>query len=688
MKTKMNRLLSGILSAAMVVGYSAPAAGASAEDENAGKSLYDVIKEGICEYKTEINISQFGFDTNEGVNIVSDTINDVIVDPDMYFFQHEKISMTATKVGNNDPTLTKVKIVYKNTIDDAKRMISEYNAEVDKIISNTITNGMTDMEKALKLHDYLVLNCKYDLGHKINPDSDGITSYDIICGNAGVCQGYAQAYNDLLRRVGVESIMVSSDAMNHAWNMVKIDNNWYHVDVTWDDPVPDYEGRVKHTYFMMSDAAAQMRGELHYSWNSKGISADDTRYDDMFWSNVSSEIFMYNGKWYYIDGDGTYSNYNPQTNEVSTDVCLFNGHWKTFGDDTSYWMGSYMSMIVSGDTVYYNTPDLIFSMKLDGSWKQSVQYVNPMKMDDKPEGYVYGMVLQDNILYAVIKKSPSDEGYLYKIKELNLQNYSYISNVISFINNLKDGESGKYNYSGEAETVLPTEAMTAMAGRKINVSFEFDEYAWNINGENVKKDDKGFDLAVKKNQKTIPWQVVDEKTGTDDFSEINLRESPEVPATVTYKLGDEYAAKIVEVYSYDKTTTELNLISEEKTSADGTVEIEVVEETDYAVVIKGSSNNPVTEDNTPKIEPFNPQVQVETEDVQTPEEQDYLVGDVNNDKVVDLTDLSLLQIYTMDSKVYTEDEIKRCDCEQDGVIDIADVAKLKMFICKQIKSFR
>lgn len=682
MKKNAGRLVSGIISAVMAFGYSSSATGVFAE-ENTEKSLYDVIKEGICGYNTEINISQFGYDVNEGVNIVNDTINDVIIDPDMYFFEHEKISMTAIKSGNGESKITKIKIVYKNTLEDAKRMIDEYNTMADEIISSTITNDMTDMEKALKLHDYLVLHTKYDLGHQINPDSEGISSYDIICNNAGVCQGYAQAYRDLLRRAGVESIMVSSDDMNHAWNMVKIDGNWYHVDVTWDDPVPDYEGMVKHTYFMMSDETAKTRGEVHYNWDSDGITATDNKYDNMFWSNVSSEIFIYNGKWYYIDNKGVYSNYSPQTNSVSTDVCLFNGHWKTYGDDSSYWTGSYISMIVSGDTVYYNTPDLIYSMRLDGSWKQSVQYVNPMKMDDKPEGYVYGLVMKENVLYAVIKKSPSDSGYLYRIKELDLKNYSYISSVISFINNLKDGESGKYDYSKESETKLPTEALEAMAGRNINVSFDFNEYAWNINGENVRKEDKGFDLAVKKNQNTIPWEIIDERTGSDDFSEINLRETPQVPATVSYKLGTEYAAKTVEVYSYDKDTSELNLVSEEQTAADGTVEIEISEETDYAVVVKESSESTVTEEITSITEPGK-QIQVETEET----EENYVIGDVNNDGNVDLTDLSLMQIYTMNHKTFTEEEIKRCDCQEDGVIDIADVAKLKMYICKQIVSFR
>ena len=53
----------------------------------------------------------------------------------------------------------------------------------------------------------------------------------------------------LLDRVGISSIMVTSYDMNHAWNLVNIDNEWYHVDTTWDDPV-GYSGATRHTYFL------------------------------------------------------------------------------------------------------------------------------------------------------------------------------------------------------------------------------------------------------------------------------------------------------------------------------------------------------------------------------------------------------------------------------------------------------
>ncbi|CAM5190051.1 hypothetical protein LSPH26S_02229 [Lysinibacillus sphaericus] len=39
----------------------------------------------------------------------------------------------------------------------------------------------------------------------------------------------------------------------HAWVLVKLDNEWYHIDVTWDDPLPDRKGEVRYNYFLVSD---------------------------------------------------------------------------------------------------------------------------------------------------------------------------------------------------------------------------------------------------------------------------------------------------------------------------------------------------------------------------------------------------------------------------------------------------
>ena len=96
------------------------------------------------------------------------------------------------------------------------------------------------------------------------PDSS-FSAYGVFVEEIAVCQGYALAYKLLCDRVGIECYMVTSDSMNHAWNIVWLDGSWYHVDATWDDPSWDMPGRVDHTYLFRSDDDFRNRLE-HYGW--------------------------------------------------------------------------------------------------------------------------------------------------------------------------------------------------------------------------------------------------------------------------------------------------------------------------------------------------------------------------------------------------------------------------------------
>ncbi|HEY5587048.1 MAG TPA: stalk domain-containing protein [Ruminiclostridium sp.] len=121
------------------------------------------------------------------------------------------------------------------------------------IISKVIKEDMTDYEKELAIHDYLVLNYKYDYDNYLKDTipSQSYTSYGLLINGTGVCQAYAETTKLLLNAVGIECEMVTGTANggDHAWNIVELDNEYYMLDVTWDDPVPDEQGKVRHNYF-------------------------------------------------------------------------------------------------------------------------------------------------------------------------------------------------------------------------------------------------------------------------------------------------------------------------------------------------------------------------------------------------------------------------------------------------------
>lgn len=124
--------------------------------------------------------------------------------------------------------------------------------KVNSIISEYITDDMSDYTRARVLHDWLIGNADYDLTYT-RYDASGVLLY-----GSGVCDSYARAYQMLLAAAGIESIIVTGKAgsspdsyENHGWNLVKLDGSWYHIDCTWDDPPSG--GMENHAYFCLTD---------------------------------------------------------------------------------------------------------------------------------------------------------------------------------------------------------------------------------------------------------------------------------------------------------------------------------------------------------------------------------------------------------------------------------------------------
>ena len=185
----------------------------------------------------------------------------------------------------------------------------DLKAEIDKIVAQV--EGMDDFEKALYIHDYIVLNSEYDLELLKILKTEGTltgelrsekyTEYSILINGTGICGSYALAYRALMNAAGVDCLYLSSQQMNHAWNMVKIDGEWYHVDCCWDDPVPDTYGDARRTYFLRTDEEIM---ELnHYSWVPGTYQATSNLYSDMP-RNYNSKQKYDSGYWYISNYSG------------------------------------------------------------------------------------------------------------------------------------------------------------------------------------------------------------------------------------------------------------------------------------------------------------------------------------------------------------------------------------------------
>jgi hypothetical protein len=137
--------------------------------------------------------------------------------------------------------------------DRAKQVYDKAKA----VVAEIIRPGMSDYEKELAIHDYLLLHVAYDYDNYVQDavPYDSYTMYGALIKGVAVCQGYAYAAQLMLEMAGIESHIVTGTAngIPHAWNKVKIGGEYYNLDVTWDDPVPDVQGRVTYGYFNVTD---------------------------------------------------------------------------------------------------------------------------------------------------------------------------------------------------------------------------------------------------------------------------------------------------------------------------------------------------------------------------------------------------------------------------------------------------
>ena len=124
--------------------------------------------------------------------------------------------------------------------------------KVKQIVEN-MPPGLSDVEKVKYVNDYLVSQTVYNLDSVDNP----YTPYSILINGEGVCQGYALAAYLLLKEMDIDVRYVTGDAIpvgGHAWNLVKVDGEWYHLDTTWNDPIPDQGKNIRYDYFLLADA--------------------------------------------------------------------------------------------------------------------------------------------------------------------------------------------------------------------------------------------------------------------------------------------------------------------------------------------------------------------------------------------------------------------------------------------------
>ena len=360
---------------------------------------YRVLRTRICtaarSCDTECDISDFGFVYGYAT---SSLIARIAHDYDPLSFH---VSGVAYKV-NNSMVIQSVKLFYNCTAEEYAAKSAEFSAASDEILSGIEGNDeLSDLQKALLLHDRIAVRCEYDV-ETLNSGEylhDDYNAYGALVKRVTMCEGYSKAYSSLLNRVGIRSYLVDSEALGHMWNVVYIGGEKYHVDVTWDDATPNKQGQVKHRYFLRSTEKFKKLEHNATDYDETPVSDSYDVDGNFVWQSSETEVVLCGGEMYAMAGPFLYK-FTGDT--ACTEIRRFSATW--YASNGYYYTGAYQSLATDGNYLFISQPESIIRYN-----PASGEIMTVYEYDKGGYWYIYGMTYRDGLFYIDPYNSPNFE---------------------------------------------------------------------------------------------------------------------------------------------------------------------------------------------------------------------------------------------------------------------------------------
>ena len=253
------------------------------------EALYALLYDAATSFTEEVDIAHLEYTPNELEEEISRFF---FAHPDLFYVDNGYSVYTA----EGQSVVRKIRLRYLTTQAEAQEQLTYYNDVLEEVVADIPVNA-TEFDKVLYLHDYLVRNYAYDYEGLAEENATGESVavrdvYQFFKGKVGVCQAYMLAMIALCEEAGISCLPVTSDEMSHAWNLVELDGEWYHVDVTWDDAGGEssavYPSYVSYKYFLLSGEALYESGRTAHWQTSE--SANSEKYDDALWHRATTSL--------------------------------------------------------------------------------------------------------------------------------------------------------------------------------------------------------------------------------------------------------------------------------------------------------------------------------------------------------------------------------------------------------------
>lgn len=179
------------------------------------------------------------------INDVNKISKDTTMLSNINNFVHPFNTYSKISIATNSSKEVTIKITKLYSEEDIKKI----NTGADEIMTKIITNDMSDDDKLLKIHDYIVNNTRYDINKSNNAS---YTALGPLFNGTAVCSGYADLMAIFISKLGLKNFKVASNT--HVWNAVLINGEWLHIDLTWDDPITKDSNvdTLQHDFFLVN----------------------------------------------------------------------------------------------------------------------------------------------------------------------------------------------------------------------------------------------------------------------------------------------------------------------------------------------------------------------------------------------------------------------------------------------------
>ncbi len=226
------------------------------------KKVYNQLCSAIENFKP--SVTSFAAPVNTAS--IEKVVDYIAKDRPQYFWMNSGASWTFDSVTKN---VKAVNLKYCYTQSQVQSMQKQIDSVVNGICAK-IKPGMSNYDILLTVYESLINMIDYDTvglnaqeknGLKAG-DADELRSiYGAFVNKKSVCVGYARATQYILQKYGIECVLVSSiESEDHAWNLAKIDGEYYHIDTTWGDgsntdASKNHSHRVNYDYLCMTSEA-------------------------------------------------------------------------------------------------------------------------------------------------------------------------------------------------------------------------------------------------------------------------------------------------------------------------------------------------------------------------------------------------------------------------------------------------